>query len=855
MIVLERREPTVPSYGGAVGDKDRVRFINPEYSSRLTLLFAGTFAFLAFVVGDAFWEYYHDIDFSAEQSRLEGRRAAEQVRVAVESFVGEVPGGGKRLQIYIENINRKSDIKVKVFRGESINAQYGSGAVGPLPKMDETKLSLVDGGERDWMTGQSFFYAMPLKATEKCGLCHHLPGNPGKPVPEGSILAVLKVEVPATLLMESRAQLLKHTFIAVGFTLLAVVLLLYAIYRLVSLLRLSERSLSAIIKSVGEGIIVVNGHSVILSTNDELCRIFGYAEEELAGRDVKDLMPEKYRARHVAAMGRYLAGGPPTVLGRHVVLEGLRKDGSVFPLEMRIEETVGGEGEGRRFTAAIRDVTRRVAAEEALRESGEKFRSAFEDAAIGMVMADTQGTILRANPAMAKMLGYLAAELAGMTVADISHPDDMKVNMENIGRLLAGEVDSFQMEKRYLRKDGRTVWGLLNVSLMRDAEGRPYQLIAQVEDINKRKQAEEELIHAKEIAEEATKLKDKYVSLVSHDLKGPLTGMLGFLALLERHIEAEKKSPFSDGAKLLLDSAIMTGRNMTALIDELLDIGRMRTGKIKLNPRFTGAHALVARVVDDLRNMADKKGVPVHNKVPPHARIYADPLLLVQVIQNLVSNAIKFSHPGAAVSISIPEGERSVIEVADSGVGIKLANVDDIFVYEKKISTVGTGGEWGTGLGLPLSKEIVEAHGGTISVSSVAGRSTVFSILLPYVKPLVLLVDFPAERTAHKKNLEDLDVDFMEAADVAGALALIERRPPHLIIANIAPPLMAGFDLLESLKGNPATETIPVMVVTGDPGLQIRERALRLGADDFVGADADHNEFILRASRFLGINL
>ena len=485
-------------------------------------------------------------------------------------------------------------------------------------------------------------------------------------------------------------------------------------------LEIAEQRIGAIIKTVGEGIIVIDGDSNILYVNHELLNIFGYGIEELIGEHVHMLMPEKYRAAHTAGVERYTKGGEARVLGKRIELEGVRKDGTVFPLEIRVEETKINPASSL-FTAAIRDITGRKAAEEALKV-------------------------------------------------------------------------------------------------------------------------------AKDRAEEATKLKDKFVSLVAHDLKSPLTSMVGLLRLVNRDVGATLPVKYKE----MLHHIGKSGERIIQIIDDLLNISRLQTGAMKPEPKFIDASITANAAIDSFKYVAQEKDVSLENLVAPGSRIFADPSLFEQVLENLLSNAIKFSPKGAKVELFVPEGKKSSLAVRDCGAGIKQDMVPNLFKHDVKTSTVGTGGERGTGLGLPYCHDIMRAHNGSIRVETTLGTGSVFYVELPETKPVIMVVeDEKIVRKVYRRYLEVIDAEVVEATNGAEALELLEKSLPNLVIMDIFMPVMGGFELLSRIRSEPKTKSLPVIVVTSDSNMETREKAFRLGANDFVSKLMEPNDFIPRVRRFV----
>src|SRR5215211_9473224 len=261
-------------------------------------------------------------------------------------------------------------------------------------------------------------------------------------------------------------------------------------------LRKSEARYRTILDTAFEAIVTITPDGIVRWFNRGAERIFGYRAEEVIGQPVTLLMPERYRELCVAGLHRYLQTGEARVVGGTTELVGLRKDGGEFPIEMSLGET--HENGERLFTGMIRDVTERKRAESALRESEQRFRGSFERAATGMALVGTDGRFLRVNRSLCEILGYTERELLGKTFQEITHPDDLEVDLEHLRRLLVRVVRTYQTEKRYLHKDGHAVWTLLSVSVVHDEEDEPLYFICQIQDVSERKKVEKVIIESEE---------------------------------------------------------------------------------------------------------------------------------------------------------------------------------------------------------------------------------------------------------------------------------------------------------------------------------------------------------------------
>lgn len=365
-----------------------------------------------------------------------------------------------------------------------------------------------------------------------------------------------------------------------------------------------------------------------------------------------------------------------------------------------------------------------------------------------------------------------------------------------------------------------------------------------------------ELALEKKTAEEATATKDKFISLVSHDLRSPMSAAMGLLGLVER-----------DGSQKLADAkraelVSMARKNLGGLvemIDQLLDLSRLQSGKMSIVKRPLVVRNAVNSSFDHYAPAAKKKGVKLVNETPAGMKLLADHTLVGEVLNNLVSNAIKFCRLGD--SIVITSADSLTLTVKDTGAGIPATILPDLFKPEVKTTTIGTDGEKGTGLGLPFCKEIMAAHGGDLTVESAIGEGTVFTLKFLAYRQIVLIADDQEiQRAIIKKHLLEIgDVEIIEASNGLEALAVLKNTSVALLITDLGMPKMDGFALLKEIRGNPLMPMFPIIVnsaastssgITGEL-IDNRRRALELGANDFIAKPLVPEDFIPRVARYL----
>ncbi|MBF0382542.1 MAG: PAS domain-containing protein [Magnetococcales bacterium] len=289
-------------------------------------------------------------------------------------------------------------------------------------------------------------------------------------------------------------------------------------------------------------------------------------------------------------------------------------------------------------------------------------------------------------------------------------------------------IEAFEVEHDFPVIGKKTM--LLNARMVSHVDKNFSGILLAFEDITETRKQELLLIQAKEEAEQANRLKDKFVALVAHDLRGPLGAIMGFLSILGSEKDYHLSEKYEYFLKLMVDSS----EKMLLIIDDILALSRLKTGMIVPNLCLINAYDVIENVLLLIEPLAANKKITITNEVPDDLRFYADIALFGVVIQNLLSNAVKFCRAGDRIAIVKGSKEGVVLEVHDSGIGISKNRMLNLFRLEKKSSTIGTSGEFGTGYGLPFSLDIMKAHGGNLTVESTIGEGSNFFIHLPKMK-------------------------------------------------------------------------------------------------------------------------
>ena len=488
-----------------------------------------------------------------------------------------------------------------------------------------------------------------------------------------------------------------------------------------------------------------------------------------------------------------------------------------------------------RYEAEIERRAIEERAAQALQESESRFRAIFEQAAIGMADASLDARFIRLNQRFCEITGYSREELLGLTFREITHPDDLAQDEQLVAQLLSGELSSFAVEKRYLRKDGGVVWANLLVSLLRSPSGDPLHFVAVVEDITGQKRAEDERRHLERQLLQAQKMESvgRLAGGVAHDFNNHLTVINGYCAMLLDEMGAD------DPLREPVGEILLAGNRAAALTQQLLAFSRKQVAEprvISLNDVVAEAGKMLSRLIGDDIEIVTHFDAGLGSVV-------ADPSQMNQVLMNLAINARDAMPDGGRIIIEtsntdidegyaaqhagVEAGPYVLLSITDTGAGMTQEVVQHIF--DPFFTTKGIG--VGTGLGLSTVYGIVKQAGGWIWVYSEPGQGSTFKVYLPRAggapEPLrapvpaaetlrgtetVLVVeDQPEVRKLTLAMLESRGYRLLEAANGNEALSLCEHHPEpiHLLITDVVMPGMTGRELAMRLVAlRPSLKTL-----------------------------------------------
>jgi len=764
-------------------------------------------------------------------------------------------------------------------------------------------------------------------------------------------------------------------------------------------LQLSETLKSAILNSSLDAIVTSDVDGRIVEWNEAAERIFGYARNDVLGKDMAELIiPPSMRDAHRRGMERMKRTGEGPVLGKKLEMPAMREDGSTFPSELIITKI---QSDPRRFTGFIRDLTEQKRAEETLKVH----THVLERMAEGVSMATEEGIIIYSNPAEDEMFGYERGELLGKHVSVLnSYPpeENERIVRDVIERLqakgswsgefvnktkqgtvfttfaritaleLAGEKlwvcvhdditerkrqenalreseerfrtmadsapvliwmsgpdkEGVYFNRRWLEFTGRPLEDELgegwHTSIHPDdipnlearsaafKEKRPFNTqfrmrrfdgeyrymldtgvprftgdgtfqgyIGSCSDITELKRFEEErtllLTHERELrgqAELASRMKDEFLATLSHELRTPLNAILGWSQVVRRR----KNDP--EQLRKGLDVVERNARSQAQIIEDLLDMNRIVSGKVRLDIQGVDLAQVITDAAETARPAADAKGVELEILLStPTEPIKGDPQRLQQVLWNLLSNAVKFTPSGGKVQVQVERLESDlVLSVSDTGIGLEKEFLPFVFDRFRQADASITRKHGGLGLGLSIVRSLVELHGGTVSVKSEGlGKGSTFIVSLParaaaYVEEevtgrfqlraeeavlriepvdlrgvtILAVDDEPDARQLIRELLKESGADVITAGSAEEALKLLKEHMPHVLVSDIGMPEVDGYEFLRKVRNLSSDRggKIPAIALTAFARPEDRLLALKAGYNTHVPKPVESAELM-----------
>jgi PAS domain S-box-containing protein len=499
-------------------------------------------------------------------------------------------------------------------------------------------------------------------------------------------------------------------------------------------LRRSELHKATILDSSPDCVVAIDHKGCITEFNPAAEQTFGHRRKDVLGRRLADvIIPPSLREKHHSGFAHYLSTGESKVLGRRLEMTALCADGREIPVELTITR-IPQDGP-LAFTGHIRDITERKRSEDALRvahaqlvRSEERWRSVFESSAVGVALTDLNGRFIATNPIFQKMLGYTEQELQQLTSLEITHEADLDHNEALIRELLGGKRQQFQIEKRYRRKDGKSVWARNNVSIVPGTERVPRFLMALSEDITQWKLSEEALAKARSDLAKVASITSLGVltASIAHEVNQPLSGIVTNASTCLRMLSADP--PNIDGARETVRRTLRDGNRASDVITRLRTLYSKKEPSPETMDLNEAARETAALSLLEIQRSGVILRYELADNLPP---VVGDRIQLQQVILNLLRNAadamstVDDRPRELLVRTDRDEGNKIRLSVKDSGLGLTPQAADRIFeaFYTTKAD--------GMGIGLSVSRSIIEAHQGRLWATPNDGPGSTFSFAIP----------------------------------------------------------------------------------------------------------------------------
>jgi PAS domain S-box-containing protein len=471
----------------------------------------------------------------------------------------------------------------------------------------------------------------------------------------------------------------------------------------------------------------VSKNGVTILVNPAFISLFGYESyDEIMGRSESSLIAtvERKRVMEFTKKRSLKEHAPPSY-----ITKGLKKDGTEFSLEVHVSSY---EVNDEVYNIAImRDITELEQTQKALKLSEENYRTLVNTSADAIVVTDLNEKLTLVNQSALNIFGYdNSKKIIGKKYQDfISKKDHHKLKFISKEVQKNGFIRNVEFEM--LKKDNSFFPADLSASTIKDIEGKLKGTVSIIRDVTKRKQDELRLRKYAEEQAELNATKDKFYSIIAHDLRSPFQTLIGYSDMLRSNIDNLEKDKIFDYA----DNIYKASSETYGLLEDLLQWTGSQTGRIKATPEIIYVIEMFYSIIKTYKEMAKKKDILLYSNVIGDLFVNVDRNMITAILRNLVSNAIKFTGREGKIILDAKENETSIIiSISDTGVGIAKENLEKLFRIDSTYSTKGTEKEKGTGLGLIICREFAEKNGGILNIESEIGKGSTFFLTLPKIQ-------------------------------------------------------------------------------------------------------------------------
>lgn len=635
------------------------------------------------------------------------------------------------------------------------------------------------------------------------------------------------------------------------------------------LLEQSEERNRIIMNSSLNAIVTIDTSGKITFWNNQAEIIFGWKKEEVIGSSLNDtIIPERHKEGHEKGLNHYVKTGKGPVLNKQIELPAVNKSGLEFPVEVSI---IPLEQNGEVFFCSfMQDISERKKTETKLKAQEEKYRNIIANMNLGLIEVDNNEIIQYANQSFADLSGFEVEELIGL------NPSKTFVFGENVEKLNVknrlrekGISDVYQIPVK--NKRGELRWWAIGGAPNYDDRGNLVGSIGIHLDITEQKQMEIELENEKVRAEEASKAKEIFLANMSHEIRTPLNGIIGFLRELGRE-------PLTDLQKKYVENSTTASKHLLSIINNILDISKIEAGEMSLEMEDFVFEKVITNVVTVLEPLVKKKGLKLVKQISGdvHEVFKGDILRLEQILFNLIGNSLKFTSKGkiflkCEVLKDAKIFQRLEISVTDTGIGMDQSFAEKIFNKFSQADKAITRKFGGTGLGMAITKELVELMNGKIKVMSEKGKGTTISFVIDLEKGnfsnikkvqkeididisginVLLVEDNILNRMVVRHSLTYFNCNITEAVNGIEAVEILKNKSFDIILMDMQMPEMDGIEATVKIREELKLQT-PVIALTANAFKSEVERCKNAGMNDYITKPFEEFNLIETISRYTG---
>lgn len=636
-----------------------------------------------------------------------------------------------------------------------------------------------------------------------------------------------------------------------------------------NLLEQSEERNRLIMNSALNAIITIDTKGKIMFWNNRAETMFGWSKAEVLGKSLGEtIIPDRHKEGHNKGIDHYHNTGEGPALNKQLELPAMNKEGKEFPVEISIIPI--SQNDETFFCSFIQDISERKKAESTLKFQEEKYRNIIANMNLGLIEVDNNEIIQFANQSFAEMSGFDVNEIIGQVPSDIFvFGENFELMEEKKALRSQGISDIYQIPVK--NKRGDLKWWAISGAPNFDDKGNLVGSIGIHLDITEQKQLEKDLEKEKIKAEEASKAKEAFLANMSHEIRTPLNAIIGFLRELERQ-------ELTQIQKKYIENSAIASKHLLAIINNVLDISKIEAGEMSLEEEDFILAQSINNVANVLLPKAEQKDIQLNISTSAQISkvLLGDSLRIEQILFNLLGNAIKFTQKGSVSILStliedFEQEQHLCLSVIDTGIGMEQKYLDSLFrkFSQEEITVSRKFG--GTGLGMAITKELVQLMGGEISVESEKGIGTRINIYLKLKKgneqniqfnhkgktpnridgaTILLVEDNELNRLVAQNSLQYCNCIVTEAQNGLEALEILKEQNFDIILMDIQMPEMDGIEATKIIRKEFLLDT-PIIALTASAFKSEIEKCRNAGMDDYVTKPFDELILLETIAKYL----